>query len=87
MSRTPISSFIRGDNNDDGEDEVTEIIDLTAIPDNDDNDVIDVDNFIIDFLLVEVVKADPDAVPPSGTYELPRQQLKKVKADPDTADA
>ena len=82
MERAPISSFICGDN--DGEDEVTEIIDLTAIPDNDDNDVIDVDTFIIDFLLVKVIKADPDALPPSGTYELPQEQLKKVKADPDT---
>ena len=83
VERAPISSFICGDN--DGDDEVTEIIDLTCVPDNDDDDVIDVDNFIIDFLLVKVIKADPDALPPSGTYELPvQEQLKKVKADPDT---
>ena len=71
---------------------MTEIVSLTGIPDNDDEDdkdVIDVDTFIIDFLIVEVIKRDPDAVtvPPSGTitYELPQQPLnkKKVKADPD----
>ena len=92
VERTPISSFIRGDNgdDDDGDDEVKEILDLTGIPD--DNDVIDVDSFIIDFLLVEVIKPDPDAVPPSsGTNKLSSQQqqelmAKKVKADPD-ADA
>ena len=92
ISRIPISSFVRGDDDNDSDDEVTEIVDLTGIPDNDDDDnkdVIDVDTFIIDFLIVEVIKRDPDAVtvPPSGTtstYELPQQPLnKKVKADPD----
>ena len=81
VSRTPISSFVRGD--DDEDDEVTEIIDLTGILDDDDDGVIDVDTFIIDFLLVEVIKPDPDAVPSSSTYELTQQQLKEVKADPD----
>ena len=93
VERIPISSFIRGDDkddeddkDDDDDDEVTEIIDLTSIPDDD--AVIDVDTFIIDYLLVEVIKPDPDAVPPSGTYEdLSQQQqprTKKVKADPDS---
>ena len=49
VSRTPISSFVRGD--DDGDDEVTEIVDLTSFPDDDDENVIDIDTFIIDFLM------------------------------------
>ena len=81
VSRIPISSFVCGD--DDEDDEVTEIIDLTGILDDGDDGVIDVDTFIIDFLLVEVIKPDPDAVPPSSTYELPQQQLKEAKGDPD----
>ena len=81
---TPLSSFVRVDD----DDEVEEILDSTGMPDDD--DVIDIDSFIIDYLLVEVIKPDPDAVPPSDTYEdLSQQQqpmMKKVKADPD-ADA
>ena len=81
MERTPLSSFVCGGD----DDEVTEILDLTGI--SDDGDVIDVDTFIINFLLVGVIKPDPDAVPPSSTNELSQQQqpkMKKVKADPDS---
>ena len=76
------------DDHDDDDDKVEEILDLTGMPDDD--DAIDIDSFIIDYLLVEVIKPDPDTVLPSGTYEDPSQQqqlmTKKVKADPD-ADA